>query len=141
MDGTRSSARLLQAGLDLQEAANVAGRDEIGVGLPNAFHFPRQESVRHLGLKHVVRSGAATTEIRLGQFDEAQPRDLRQDGPRLAADPLRVREMAGLVVGHRHRHGAQLSIPADVGQDLGDIADLRAEPCGEIGRASCRERV
>ena len=52
-----------------------------------------------LGLDEVVDAGAAAALVAVGDLDELDAGDRREEPARLLADPLRVGEVAGVVVG------------------------------------------
>ena len=51
------------AGAELQDAAGVGGRDDLGFGLLHAVHFAIEEFERGLGFGYVVDAGGAAALI------------------------------------------------------------------------------
>ena len=70
----------------------------------------------------------------------SSPRDAAQQRARLGADLLRMREVAGVVVGDAQRQRVALGLRLELGEQLGDVADLGREgrralrPVGVVGQ-------
>src|SRR5215213_3572731 len=120
-------AHLLQRRLYLEHAAGVGGDDHLRTGLQDVVRLALAELGRGLGLDHVVDTRRSAANLGLSDLLYVHPWYLLEGLARLLADPLRVRQVAGVMVGSRNgqriplRHGAKLL------QELRDVADLRAE--------------
>ncbi len=123
-DLDRCAARAQSLG-DLEQAARVTRRHYTRARLDDVGHLAFEQPVGHLRLEHVVDAGAAAAEVALGQLDEREARDAPEQLARLVADPLAVRQMAGVVVRHGDVEPAQRQVRA--GQDLADVASARRE--------------
>src|SRR6185503_13755481 len=88
---------------DLQEAAGVAAHHRARAGLPDALDLPARQLPRHLRLLHIVDPSAAAAELAVRQLDETEVGDPAQQRAGLRSHPLSVHEVAGVVIGHRHR--------------------------------------
>ena len=87
----------------------------------------REHGGGDLGLKEVVDPRAAAAAVRIGQGDESEPRHGGEKRARLSTDPLRVREVAGVVVRDRGADLAPQVRRSDFGEKLECILRLRGE--------------
>src|SRR5208337_1279569 len=85
---------------DLEDAADVAGGDDRGAGGFDVVHLPPAQALGHFGLGQVVRTRGAAAKLALLQRDELEAGDHRQKLPGLAANLLRMAEVASVVIGH-----------------------------------------
>ena len=97
------AAALLDLAGDLEDAADVAGGDDLGAGGRDVVHLAAAEPLRHLGLGEVVGPRRAAADLALLERDQLQAGDHPEQLPGLAADLLAVAEVAGVVIGHLHR--------------------------------------
>src|SRR4051794_40140553 len=86
-----ASAFLDLAG-DLEDAADVARRDQFGPGRGEMVHLANAEAFGHLGLRQVVRSRGAAADLALLERHELNPWNHREQLARLGADLLAVAE-------------------------------------------------
>src|SRR2546426_1078574 len=93
-----------EPGLDLEDAAGVGGDDRVGAGREDVTHLPLQEARRHLGLREVVDARRPAAPIGLGELDDPEPGDLRQEPTRLPPELLAVHDVTWVVIGHRQGH-------------------------------------
>src|SRR3989442_4990140 len=93
-----------EPGLDLEDAAGVGGDDRVGAGREDVTHLPLQEARRHLGLREVVDARRPAAPVGLGELDDPEPGDLRQEPTRLPPELLAVHDVTRVVIGHRQVH-------------------------------------
>ena len=122
----------------MQQAAGIAGRDDLRLRGSEVSHFPVQEILSHLRLDQVVNARAAATPSALRQFHECQSRDGPQQLSGLRGDLLPVTQVASLMIGHsdRLRVGDLRSADADVRQPFMNILHLpvpKQRPRGVAG--------
>src|SRR5918995_3424306 len=120
-------AHLLQRGLYLKHATGVGGDDHLRPGLQDIVRLALTELGGGLGLDHVVDARGPAADLGLTDLLDVHPRYLLECLARLLADSLRVRQVAGVVVGRRNRQRITLSHGAEFLKELRDITDLRAE--------------
>src|SRR5271157_1211970 len=132
MDDLDRAAAFLDLAGDLEDAADVAGGDDRGAGGFDVIHLPPAQALRHLGLGQVVRSRCTAAELAFLQWYELEPGDHRQKLPGLAANLLRMAEVASVVIGHFQRHRVFGRDRPERDEELGDVLDLGAEPGGLI---------
>src|SRR5258706_11884550 len=92
---------------DLEQAAGIARRHDPCARLEDARDFEVEEPACHRGLEHVVDTGAAAAQITVSQLDEREAWDATEQLARLSANPLTVRKVTGIVVGHRRVEAPQ----------------------------------
>src|SRR5712692_272688 len=122
----------LEALLELEGAAWVPAHHHLGPRLFDALDLPIEKLLGQLGIEEIIDAGASTTEVRLLQLDQLESRDRFQDRPGLLADPLTMREVAGVVVRDGELQRPEPAVQWNVGQELGDIAHLLAESLGPL---------
>src|ERR671915_95453 len=120
-------AHLLQRGLYLKHATGVGGDDHLRPGLQDIVRLALTELGGGLGLDHVVDARGSAADLGLPDLLYGDPRYLLEGLARLLAHSLRVRQVAGVVVGRRNGQRISLGHGAELLQKLRDIADLRAE--------------
>ena len=87
----------------LQQAAGVRGHQQVRAGGQDVGRLAVAEVAGRRRLQQVVHAGRPAADLRLGDLGQPQPGDGPQQLPRLGPDPLGVLEVAGVVVGDRHR--------------------------------------
>ena len=134
MPDRRGEAGRTEAGLELEGAAGVRRRHEIRAARTDRGDLPRDEAAGHLRMHDVVVSGAAAAEILVVHRDEAHARNAREQLAGLAANPLSVRQMTGVVVRDPHRRdGRRRSgrrLRGQRGEEFGGVAHARGERRG-----------
>ncbi len=97
------------------------------------------ELTGRLGVEDVVDPRRPAAQVALGDLLQHQAGYAAQQLARLAADPLGVAEVAGVVVGDGDVEGVPLGPRADLDEELRDVADLGTErprpldPLGFVG--------
>ena len=86
-----------------------------------------------LGLHEVVDAGRAAAQLPVGGLEQLELRDPAQQRARLRADALRVREVAGVVVGDAQRERMARRLRLVLGEQLGDVVDAGRERGGALG--------
>ena len=86
--------------LKLEDAAGIAGGDNISLELRNEFGFAGAEGVGGIGLNEIVDSCGAAADGRFGNLRKFKVRNTREQSPRLRAHALRMLQMAGIVEGY-----------------------------------------
>ena len=124
------AAPLLDLAGDLEDAADVAGGDDVGPGRLDVVHLAAAEPLGHLGLGQVVGPRGAAADLALFERDELQAGDHPEQLPGLGADLLAVAEVAGVVIGDLHRQRVRRRDRAELDEELGDVPDLGDEPLG-----------
>src|SRR5437762_225869 len=119
-------AGLAEPGCDLEDAAWVGGDDEVGARLEDRRDLLPLELLGDLGMREVVDAGAPAAALRIGDRDDRDVRDRREEGPRLATDPLSVREVAGVLVDDPDRTW-RAALDGDRIDGLRRVADAGAE--------------
>ena len=118
--GSRASA-LPQVGRHLDEAARVRAGVRVGAGRRDVRRLPLAELRGGLGLDEVVDPGAPAADRLLGRLDELEARDRAEQRARRVADPLRVAEVAGVLVGDPQRELVPLGARLELGEQLVDV--------------------
>src|SRR5829696_264102 len=129
-------AHLLQRRLYLEHAAGVGGDDHLRTGFEDVVRPALTELDGGLGLDHVVDTSRSAADFGLPDLLYFHPWYLLEGLARLPADALRVRQVAGVVVGRRNGQRIAFGHGAELLQELRDVADLRAEslrPLGVLG--------
>ena len=93
-------ARFGESGLDLEEAARVGGHHDSGAGPEDILDLASLQTFRHVRFGQVVAAGAPATNIGFGQFDERVADGCLDQLAGFPSDPLGMREVACIVVGH-----------------------------------------
>ena len=99
MRGAQVCAAFPQDRLDLQCAAGVRTRQQIGRDPLDVVDFARTDFMRRLRLEEVVGSRTPAALIAVGNLQQLELRNRSQQFPGLGTDALRVREVACVVVG------------------------------------------
>src|SRR5262245_40497389 len=89
--------------LNLQNAPGIRRDDYVGLGLADVRRFPVPELRGHFPLHQIEDSCASAADLAFGNRYDGDARDRLEHAPRLSADALRVREMAGVVIRHPQR--------------------------------------
>lgn len=103
LDGVHNGRFLMPAGeggLELENAAGIAGGHNVGTELGNEFGFAIAESFCGAGLHQIVDSGRAAADGSFGDFRKLQTRDASEQRARLAAHALRMLQVTGIVKCH-----------------------------------------
>src|SRR5581483_8098519 len=124
---TDMQARLFGALLYPGQTAGVARRDDGGAGGAEIGDLAVEQAAGQFRLGDVVDARAATTGIRLLQFDERDARYLLQKLARLLAYLLAVRQVAGVVVGDDGLQALRRGNEVDLSQPLTHVTHLRRE--------------
>src|SRR5690606_42116959 len=85
------------------------------------------------GIDEVVDTGGAAAEVRLGDLRNVQAGDGAQELAGLGSHALSVRQVAGVVVGDRHRQRMARSRGTELDEHLADVADLLGEGARPVG--------
>ena len=104
LDGVRHPHRVpgpLDRGGDLHQAARVGGDQHLGPGRDDVGGLAVAQLAGRLGVDDVVDARRAAAQLGLGDLLQRQAGDRLEQPPRLGADALGVREVAGVVVGDR----------------------------------------
>lgn len=83
--------------LELEQAAGIAGDDDIGIERSDERGFAIAEGVCGGGLDEIVNSRGAATDGGLRNFEKLEAGDSGEKLARLRADTLSVLQMAGIV--------------------------------------------
>ena len=100
MNGVHDGCLLMLAregGLELQDAAGIAGGDDIGTELGNQFGFAIAKGFGCVRLHQIVDSRGAATDGGFGNFGELDSGNAGEQSARLRAHTLRVQQMTGIV--------------------------------------------
>ena len=95
----------------LHEAAGVGGHQEVGAGGEDRVGLAVAERPGGVGVEQVVDTGRAAAQLGVCDLAQLDAGDGREQLTGLGADALRVGEVAGVVVGHRHRQRVPLAPP------------------------------
>src|SRR5215218_2538429 len=126
-------AHPLEGRLDLEHTARVGGDDHLRPRLEDVVRLPLPKFGGGLGLDHVVDARRPAADLGLTDLLYVHAWYLLEGLARLLADALRVRQVAGVVVGGRNRQRVTLRYGTQLLQELRDVADLRAERPGSLG--------
>src|SRR5208337_443065 len=124
MDNLDRAAPFLDLASDLEDAADIAGGDDRGTGGFDVIHLPPAQALGHLGLGQVVRTRGAAAKLAFLEWYELEAGDHRQKLPGLAANLLRMAEVASVVIGHFQRHRVLGRDRPEGDEELGDVLDL-----------------
>jgi len=97
---------------DLDEAADVAGCQDVGAGGGHGAGLARAEGVRDVRVFDVVEACRSAADVAIRDVDDPYVRDRREQRARRAADALCVREVAGVVIGHDQRFVERRTTPS-----------------------------
>ena len=120
-------ARAAERRRDLDEAARVRARVDVGARRGDVLRLARAELGRCVRLGQVVDAGAAAADRLLGGLGELEARDRAEQLARLELDPLRVQEMARVLEGDAQLERAPLGTRAELGEELRDVDDGQVE--------------
>src|SRR5438067_10913 len=79
---------------NLQQAARVCARVDVGLGREDVLRLAVAELARCLRLREVVDAGAAAADLLLSRLDKLEPGDRPEQRARLQRDALRVLQVA-----------------------------------------------
>lgn len=133
MDYRRRVALAGQGGLELEQAAGVAGGYYLGVERGDELGFTIAESVGGVGLDEIVDACGAAADGGFWNFGEFNAGDVCEQLAGLAANTLRVLEMAGIVERYAHAQGISRGARREFGENFGDVFALCGEGFGAIG--------
>jgi hypothetical protein len=122
-----------EGGLELENAAGIAGGDYIGVKSGDEVCFAIAEFAGGVGLDEIIDARGAAADRRFGNFKEFEAGDLGEQLARLRADALGVLEMAGIVEGDTSAQGFTFGARWKFGKDFGDVAAFGGETAGAVG--------
>ena len=88
--------------LKLEDAAGVAGGDDIGSKMRNEFGFAVAEGIGGVWLHEIVDSRRAATDGGFGNLGELKAGNACEQRARLRAYALRMLQMAGIMESHAH---------------------------------------
>lgn len=100
MNDRSVAAKTSQGGLELEEAAGVAGGHDIGVERCDELGFAVAEGVGGVGLDQIVDSGGAAADGVFWDFSEFELGNICQQLAGLRADALCMLKMTGIVEGY-----------------------------------------
>jgi hypothetical protein len=86
-----------ESGLELQDAAGIAGGDHVDFKLRHKLGFAIAEGFGGVGLNEIVNSCGAAADGGFWNFGKFEIRNAGEQGARLRADALRVLQMTGVV--------------------------------------------
>jgi hypothetical protein len=95
---------LRHAGLELDGAADVGRCHYFRSRRIHQRHLLLENRGRQLIMHDVVHARAPAAQVGLWQFTEYNAGNRRDQVPRRLPDLLSVRQVAGVLVGHRYRH-------------------------------------
>lgn len=127
------AAKTSQGGLELEEAAGVAGGDDIGVERGDELGFAIAEGIGGFGLDQIVDSGGAAADGVFRDFGEFELGNICQQLAWLRADALGVLEMARIVEGYAEAERISWRAGRQLGQNFCDVLALCGEGFGAIG--------
>src|SRR3954452_21727957 len=111
----------------LDRAAGVRRGHDLGAGVEQVARLSAAEVGGGVRLHEVVDAGRAAAHLPLRRVDELELRDHPQQVARLRADALRVRQMAGVVVGDLAPQRGALRPRVLLGEELIHVEDLPGE--------------
>lgn len=94
-------AGFVEAGLNLEDAAGVAGDDDRGAGLDDVMDLAALEAFGHFRFGEIVTARAAAADFGFREFDVVGAGDGFDEITGLACDSLRMSKMTGVVVGNQ----------------------------------------
>ncbi len=89
---------LLRSVAELEHAAGIRRDNGFGLSSGHGLHFLFEEMLGHPGMGDVVYAGAPATPVGAFHFMQPESWNRRQQVPRLTANALAVREMAGILI-------------------------------------------
>src|SRR5437867_1549219 len=98
MNDFDAQPRFLQSVSNLEDAARIAGYDDLRAALLDALDLSREDVPRKPRLRHRVDPRAPAAEFGVLERDDLHSRQRLEDRLRCRADLLRVKEVAWLVV-------------------------------------------
>src|SRR5205807_3957825 len=101
--------------------------DDLGVRGEQVLHLLGQYQLGHLRLDRVVDARRAAADVRMRHLDELQAGDRLQELAGLFAYPLRVDEVAGVLVGDPGANLVTWLGESDLVQELEEVANPGSE--------------
>jgi hypothetical protein len=101
----------VEVALQLQETAWVRSRDDVDTSSGHCGRLSLAELGGGAWLDEVVDTGRTAAHAGLGELDQLEAGDRREDPPRLVPHALRVGEVAGVVVGDAEGDRPPLGVP------------------------------
>src|SRR6266567_275202 len=117
----RAAPPFPQARLQLNYASGIGADNHIRAGFVGGLGLFGHETARQLWLGDVVDAGAAAAAVAVFHLHQPQAGDGSQESARLLANPLPVRQVAGILVGDGSIELAKAAVEIDAGQELGHI--------------------
>ena len=127
MGGGQLLAALSQDLLNLQSAAGIGAGEKIGVRGENVHDLACTDLVGALRLDQVVDSSAAAALIAVGNLHELKLRNSAKELPWGRTNPLRMREVTGVVISDARLHSMPRGQRWQPREKLGDVFDLFRE--------------
>jgi len=129
---------------DLQRAAGIRGHEQFGAGRrggPNRVGLAQAKFPGRLGLQQVVHPRRTAAGAAVADLDQSQARDGRKQRAGLITHALRVRQVTRVVVCHGQRQRVPPRYRAEVGEELGDVADLPGEAAAGRLTGAARDQI
>src|SRR3954447_6131670 len=133
MDYPKLVPQTLRMRGDLEHAAGIGGRHRLGAGVEQVLGLALAELLGGLGLHEVVDPGRAAADLPVPRLHQLELGDRAQELTRLLAHALGVGQVAGVVVGHLHRHRRTLGARLDLAEQLVRVANLAREGLRPLG--------
>src|SRR5688572_27866477 len=115
---------LAEAIHDLEEAAGIAGRDDLGTRGLDMLNYAFEKVARHFGLDQVIDARAAAAPRAFGEFNEFEIRNCAKQRARLRGDLLAVAKVTRLVIRDYLRRAARGFRNADFCEPLVNVLHL-----------------
>jgi hypothetical protein len=119
--------------LELEDAAGIAGDDDVGAEIGDELGFAFAELGGSFRLNEIIDARGTTTDGSFGNFQKLDAGDLGQELARLRADTLRMLQVAGIVKGDASGYGMAFGTGGQLGKKLTNVAALGGESFGAIG--------
>src|SRR5207253_1756684 len=123
MERRQPSSGAAHGGRDLDEAARVRARVDVGLQGEHVARLAIAELPRGLRLDEVVDPGAPAADRLLGRLEELELGDGGERGARLLTDALRVGKMARVLEGDAERKLVPLGPRAHLRKEFRDVDD------------------
>src|SRR5262249_34050326 len=124
MERLQVDAPLAEEHLELQCTSGIGAYQNFRRRGEDVLDLAHPDLARALRLDEVIYARAAAALIAVGQLADRQTRYPGEQGARLRTHPLRVREMAGVVIDDLHLHRMTRRDGSEAGEELGDVAHL-----------------
>ena len=114
----------------IHQAAEIAGQQQVGLGLDDVGAFLFHHGVRDIGIFHGERAAEAATDLAIGHLDKFQAFDGCEQCPRLVLDVEFAQPRATVVISGR---GIEVGIdrghPPHIDQERHQFVHLGGERC------------